>query len=67
MVSGLRSSFSDLERLPWALHCRTAFDGIWPKPDHPLWSAQRHQADARSWELPTVAVNPDLTFKGGCL
>ena len=48
------------ERPPWALHCRTAFDGIWPKPDWQLRNAQLQQPYVPSRGLPTEAVGPEF-------
>src|SRR5208283_4252732 len=42
-MSALEEQRRSIERQLWALHCRTTFDGIWPKPEQPVWSARRQQ------------------------
>ena len=47
-----------------ALHPSRSFGAVvvqgsyWPKPEQPLWRAQRQQSDVRSRGLPTAAVDP---------
>ena len=40
---------------------------LWPQAEQPLWSAQRQQADVRSWGLPTAAVAFAVPARGGPL
>ena len=43
----------------WVKSGYSAHGAIWPKSGTPLWSAQRQQADVRSWRLP-MAGNDHL-------
>jgi hypothetical protein len=45
---------------PGRSHCfsTSGTGGVWPNPDQPLWRAQRHQANARLWNLPPAAIDP---------